>query len=361
MFSISLAFAQDASVDSNQTVPTVAPEAIQPESSKTLVDKTSPTTPENTEDDDDDEASDEVSKNFGPVFDGAFISLSAGMNIYFGDIAAYNLFPRPSQFNEHITSGFKATIGREIKWGLGAQLNYQKGSLIGTRKTGKNSSLISFRNSFYDISLQINYRLNDVLFKKNEYNRFTLYGHLGFGSTWYRSQLFDTYTLNTKDYEGYVESEVTQGLSQKTLSDKVKKAQTWSIPYGVRLNYKFNYKMDFHFDFTQTSTFTDRLDAFSRDWTARDKYNYIGIGITYNFNRSAEDAPKKRAKKDIKKDLIDDGATSNNDDIRSKLGRSSKKKKGKKKDEDEDELLNIRLKLFETQLKLFEMQYLLGK
>lgn len=356
VFWTSIILAQVESIDTNQTTPTVVSEEVKVDIVKPVKEKTTPNTPSS--EPEEEASSEEGSKNFGPVFDGAYISLSAGMNVYFGDIAAYNLFPRPSQFNEHITSGFKATIGREIKWGLGAQFNYQRGSLIGTRKTGKNSSLISFRNSFYDISLQVNYRLNDVLFKKNEYNRFTLYGHIGFGSTWYRSQLFDTKTLNTKDYEGYIEIDATQGLAQKTLSDKVKKAQTWSIPYGIRLNYKYNYKLDFHFDFTQTSTFTDRLDAFSRDWTANDKYDYIGIGVTYNFNRSADDAPKKKEKKEVVKDLTNDVTTSNDDNIRSKLGNSNKKRKGK---DDDDELLNIRLKLFETQLKLFEMQYLLGQ
>jgi hypothetical protein len=298
--------------------------------------------------------SDTGTKNFGPVFDGAYVSLSAGMNVYFGDIAAYKLFPRPSQFGDHITGAFKFTVGREIKWGLGAQFNYQRGSLIGTRKTGKNSSTVSFQNKFYDMSLQVNYRLNDVLFKKNEYNRFTLYGHIGLGMMWYRTQLYDTETLNTKDYEGYIEVESTEGLAQKTLSDKTKKASTLTVPYGIRLNYKYNYKMDFHLDFTQTATFTDRLDAFSRDWTARDKYDYIGLGVTFNFNRSKDDEPKKREKK---------VTTNSVDDSSSNVKSSDRLFSGKKKQSkgEDDELLNIRLKLFETQLKLFEMQYLLGK
>ena len=116
--------------------------------------------------------------------------------------------------------------------------------------------------------------------------------------------------------------------------------------------------MDFHFDFTQTTTFTDRLDAFSRDWTAKDKYEYIGVGITYNFNRSKEDEPKKREKKEDTKEANADTSTNvKSDDSNHKLF-SGKKKSNKG---EEDELLNIRLKLFETQLKLFEMQYLLGK
>ncbi|MBL4594903.1 MAG: hypothetical protein JKX68_13980 [Flavobacteriales bacterium] len=308
-----------------------------------------------TTEDEDNEGGDD--KNFGPIFDGASISLSAGMNVYFGDIAAYNLFPRPSQFGDHVTGAFKFSIARDIKWGLGAKFNYQRGSLEGTRKTGKNSSVKSFRNRFYDVSLQVRYLLSDALFKKNKDGRFKLYSHIGVGSMWYRTQLFDTETLNTKDYEGYIEVENSQGLAQKTLSDKTAKARTWTIPYGVTLIYRYNHKMDFHLDFTQSATFTDRLDAFERDWTAKDKYDYIGIGITYNFNRTSADAPKKRKKKTAIKDAYsDDESTSDNSgDIKKKLlGKKRRLKKSKS-----DELLELRLKLFETQLLLFEMQYLM--
>ena len=300
-------------------------------------------------------------KNFGPVFDGASVSVSTGVNVYYGDIAAYNLFPRPRQFKDHMTSAFKFSLAREIKWGLGARLSYQKGSLIGTRKTGKHSSLVTFENHFNDISLQARYFLNDALFKKNEYNRFKLYGFLGFGYMWYRSQLYDTETFNTKDYEGYIEIETTQNLSQKTLSDKTGKAKTWTVPYGLTLVFKYNYKMDLHLDFTQTTTFTDRLDAFDRDWTAKDKYNYIGIGVTYNFNRTKDDAPKKRPKKEDEKDDSTDNSSDSESTKNETIRKGIFSKKNKRKNSSDDELLNVRLKLFETQLKLFEMQYLLGK
>ncbi|MDT8412653.1 MAG: hypothetical protein RQ875_09345 [Vicingaceae bacterium] len=297
-------------------------------------------------------------KSMGVVFDGMSVTLSAGMNVYFGDIAAYKLFPRPNQFNEHITAGFKATIAREIKWGLGAQINYQRGSLIGTRQPGKQSSFVSFENQFFDLSFQVRYFLNNALFKKNEYNRFYLYAQVGVGTMWYRSRLFDTKSFGTKDFEGWVEVEATQDLAQKTLSDKVARAKTFTIPYGLTINYKYNYKIDIHLDITQTSTFTDRIDAFRRDWTAYDKYSYIGLGLTYNFNRTTADAPKKREK--TKKKDKENATLSNDDNIKQSLLSKKSDKKSKKNSED-DELLNIRLKLFETQLKLFEMQYLLGQ
>ncbi|MBW6482705.1 MAG: hypothetical protein K0B10_06555 [Vicingaceae bacterium] len=306
-----------------------------------------------------DESSEEGDKSLGVVFDGASIFVSAGLNYYMGDIAAYKFFPRPRQFKNHFTGGFKASIARDIKWGLGAQLNYQRGSLIGTRKTGKNSSTVSFENQYFDMSFQVRYLLNKALFKKNEYNRFYIYGSVGFGSMWYRSRLYDTETLNTKDFEGWVEVDNTKGLAQKTLSDKVPRAKTWTIPYGLTVNYRYNYKIDIHLDITQTSTFTDRLDAFNRSWTAYDKYNYIGLGITYNFNRTKDDAPKKREK--VTKNDTETSDSNSNDEIKSSIFSRNKSNKSKKSSSKDDELLNIRLKLFETQLKLFEMQYLLGQ
>lgn len=313
------------------------------------------------------EASDEgTEKNFGPIFDGASISVSAGINTYFGDLADYNIFPRFSQFGDHTSSAFKFSIARDIKWGLGAKFNYQSGKLQGTRQTGGNSTKLSFENSFFDISLQPRYLISDILFKKDETRRFKIYAQIGVGYMWYRTKLYDTKTLNTKDYEGYVEVEETEALAQKVLSDKTSKATTLTIPYGLTVVYKLNHKIDLHLDFTQSSTTTDRLDAFSRDWTAKDKYDYVGIGITYNFNRTSDDAPKKRSKKNEIK-TFDDDSLNNTGDATNMLSKPKTRKKGlfgkrnKRKKSEDDELLNIRLKLFETQLKLFEMQYLLGK
>jgi len=350
-------FAQEGVLDSTDASTPTTPVAVEEQPSIPTPPPPAVDTPQN-----EGSASEEsTDKNFGPVFDGASVSLSAGMNVYYGDIAAYHLFPRPSQFGDHLAPGFKFSIAREIKWGFSGQLSYQRGRLEGTRKTGKHSSVVTFRNNFFDLSLQVRYPISDAIFKKNEYRRFKIYATLGIGGMWYRTQLYDPETLNTKDYEGYVEVDATTALSQKTLSDKTKKAKSWAIPYGFILTYKYNYKIDFHLDITQTSTTTDRLDAFDRSWTARDKYNYIGVGVTYNFNRTSDDAPKIKPKKKKEQDAFDDSQSNNSTDKSNDIRNNILGKKKKSKKSDEDELLNVRLKLFETQLKLFEMQYLLGK
>ena len=289
-----------------------------------------------------------------PFFNGLSASFSGGFNFYYGDIADYNIFPKTSQFKTNIKTGFKVSIARDIIGILGIKINYQIGNLIGTRKTGKNSSTVSFENSFNDVSIQARVLISDLLFAQTKHTRFKLSANIGLGYMWYRTKQYDAETLQTKDYEGYIPVEGTESLSQKTLSAKGPKATTLTIPYGLTIGYQLSHKIDLHLDFTQSSTNTDRLDAFRREWTSKDKYNYIGLGITYNLNRTLKDGPSKKSKK--KKGSKNNNASSDTSKPKSKKGLFGKKKASK-----EDELLNVRLKLFETQLKLFEMQYLLGK
>jgi hypothetical protein len=292
-------------------------------------------------------------ENLGPVFDGAFAKISAGPSIYYGDLADYYVFPNFSQFSTHIRSAYKIEIGRDIIGKLGASFHFQKGSLKGTRRPGEQSREVFFRTDYNDMALSVRYRLSESLLRANPYRRYYFNAFIGAGMMWWRSQLYDRETKYTKDYEGYVETESTVNSPNKGLLDKAKRPSIMVIPYGVTFGYRLNYKTDIFVDVTQTNTFTDRLDAWARGWTAKDKYLYIGVGVTYNFNRSeAENGIKKKEKP--AKTEGDTEESSEATPASTKKGLFGRRKKSK-----DDELLNIRLKLFETQLKLFEMQYLL--
>ncbi|GAB4256173.1 MAG: hypothetical protein Kow0079_13250 [Vicingaceae bacterium] len=321
---------------------------------------TSPVNTSNQEDEEEETASNEEggNENLGPVFDGMYIFASGGWSVYYGDLAEYHFFPYLNEFGQKSDGAYRLGFGRDIIYGIGAEFYFQKGTLSGSRKPGKNSTWVSFENKFYDMAISAKYyNLTNTVFGKNEYRRWYVYGQIGIGMMWYRSQLYDTETLNTKDYEGYTPTENTESLAQQTLLDKTKRSKSLTVPYALTFGYRINYKTDLNLIISQTNTFTDRLDAWNRSWTAKDKYNYIGIGITYNFNRDKEkDAIKKRPKKEKDSDNATDettSATPKSDGLLSRLFG------GKRKNSKEDELLNIRLKLFETQLKLFEMQYLL--
>ncbi len=308
-------------------------------------------TPALAQDNSDESGESSGEENLGPVFDGAFAKISAGPSIYYGDLADYYVFPKFSQFGTHIRSAYKIEIGRDIIGKLGASFHFQKGSLKGTRRPGEQSREVFFRTDYNDIALSVRYRLSESLLRANPYRRYYFNAFVGAGMMWWRSQLYDRETKYTKDYEGYIETESTVNSPNKGLLDKAKRPNILVIPYGVTFGYRLNFKTDIFVDVSQTSTFTDRLDAWARSWTAKDKYLYIGVGVTYNFNRSkAEDGIKKKEKPEKEESEETSEATP----APTKKGLFGKRRKSK-----DDELLNIRLKLFETHLKLFEMQYLL--
>src|SRR5690606_33093743 len=113
---------------------------------------------------------------------------------------------------------------------------------------------------------------------------------------------------------------------------------------------------------------TDRLDTWDRDFSAQDKYSYFGVGLRYNFNREKSQYPKKKIK-EVKVHKADDekwklfGSKKENVEPNAvKLDEPIASRKSGKIDQsrESEELEQVKLKMFELQLKLFEMQYLLN-
>ncbi len=308
----------------------------------------------------------EEEKMLPGFFDGFGVTLKHGFNVFHGDLADHNVFPKPGDFKETLKSGYKVGVHRYIKWGLGAQIAFEKGGLVGGRLPGKQSLHVNFREYHYGISVGAIYDLSKVLFPKSnaDERRYYIEGHVGGTFIAYRSFSIWTVTGHPKDYYGYVEVETTEGLSQKTLLEKSDRRRTMAIPVGANFGYQLNHKTDLTFEITQVNTFTDELDTWVRDWSAKDKYTYIGIGVRYNFNRKKEDFHKKKPVPVDPTLMGNDGELGGPNDLnlddshidtRVNIPSSKGRKKGKR-----DDLLDVRLKMFEIQLKLFEMQYLLN-
>lgn len=316
---------------------------------------------------------DETSTNWGVPFDGASIQAGGGFSWYHGDLAPYKVFPKPGRtkwdydnketkpYKEHFQNVIKANLQREIIWGLGAGFQFQKGNFRSGRQNGKYATPVSFQTNFYDIALYATLDLNKTLFKKNPYRRLWFQAFAGGGVAWYRTYEYYDITGNIKTYYGYKEIDRTIPVSQKQLLEKDARLRTWTVPVGVHMGWRLNYKTDIVLSYTFTNTFTDYMDGWVRDWTAKDKYSSLVLGVRFNMNRDPNGPyavhKKERKKRQEDADSADMDSESSGDVNRDGIlnglfkGNASKKEK--------DELLDLRLKLFETQLKLFEMQYLL--
>ncbi len=311
------------------------------------------------------EGDDYDDKPLPAAFNNFSVELSGGWGVFQGDVALYDRLPSPEDWGKSTSFAWAGSISREIKYGLGVTLQYTQGSLKGERgQLLDPRSQYIFEAQFYDVSLNLTYDITRALLKKQK--RFVLMGQLGIGQTSFRSQLIQLNSGLRKGWAGYAPLNSSDG---QLLLDKTEPVTSIIVPVGFNVMYRVNYKTDAFCLVNMRNTFTDELDSWVRNWSAYDKYTYIGLGLRFNFNRTkADNGIVKREKKAKKKTAVAatnvGGASGSSSG--SPSGGGSKlaglfKKKGKSSNKENDELLELRLKLFETQLKLFEMQYLLDK
>jgi len=297
------------------------------------------------------------------AFDGMAIGVSGGYSIFQGDIASYERFPKPGDMSESVEFGWALSLYREIKYGLGAELQFHKGKLKGERgQLLDDNAHYIFDAEYYDVSLGLNYDLIQLLTKKKK--RFALNSQLGVGMVAFRAAAIKVNSGLRVGAVGYKPQEESEG---QLLVEKDKREVKAIIPVGLELVYRVNYKADLTFTMNMRNTTTDKMDAWVRDWTANDKYTYVGVGLRFNFNRSEADEPEKSSK-GASNDVQSIGSSASSKEksggSKSKSGglfsRKESSSSSRSRSSESDDLLELRLKLYETQLKLFEMQYLLN-
>lgn len=309
-------------------------------------------------------------------FNGFSIGANAGVGLFHGDLANYDIFGPFKNFGTYYKFGWRIYAAREIKWGLKGKLSFEKGTLGGGRIIGLQSPKVNFNSEYNTVALSASFDILNSLFNKENKKQTKTYleAEIGIGLTFYRS--FTNWTgedERVRDFVGYTVTDINPPTQRYTIEDKTTPAMALNIPVGFTFGYRINYKTDVTFSYTLNNLATDRLDSWSRDWSARDKYSYFGVGLRYNFNRDKEDYPKKKPK-EKKNDQLgsadsDDSkwrlfgskkenVQPNNVEIPSPIeSRQSNKIVPAEQNKDMEE---IRMKMFELQLKLFEMQYLIN-
>jgi hypothetical protein len=309
-------------------------------------------------------------ENLGKFFDGFAVGASAGLGLFHGTLADYNMLAPLSDFSTYYKFGWRVYASREMYKGLGLKLLFEAGSLEGGRSPGLQSPVITFRSEYRTLALAAKIDLLGALFGENSKPRKTyLDAEIGVGITWFRALSFWTGDdERVIDFVGYTVTDPNPPTQRYTVDEKTSAATAINIPIGFTFGYRVNYKTDLTFSYTLNNLATDRLDSRARDWSANDKYSYFGLGMRYNFNRSKDDYPPKKIKE---KDLIPQSGNekwklfgSKKEDVSPKEvnlngpieSRKSNKVLPTEQNKDMDE---IRMQMFELQLKLFQMQYLL--
>jgi len=310
-------------------------------------------------------------KNLGPIFDGFSVGASAGVGLFHGSLADYDIFAPMGDFDKYYKFAWRINIEREIKWGLGAKLQFEKGKLAGGRLPGKQSLPVDFESTYNTIGLLVTYDILDALTKKDglENHKFFLNAEIGFGLTLFRSlSWWRAEDGRVRDFVGYTVTDNNPPTQRYTADKKTAPAMAFNVPVGFTFGYRANYKTDITFSYTLNNLSTDRLDTWDRDFSAQDKYSYFGLGVRYNFNREKSQYPKEKIK-EPKEPKADSEKWklfgSKKEDVKPNdvsLGDPISARKSGKIDptQENEELEEVKLRMFELQLKLFEMQYLLN-
>lgn len=307
-------------------------------------------------------------------FNGFSVGASAGVSHFHGDLADYDIFAPIGDFSTYYKFSWRAYAARQFKYGIGAKVQFEKGSVAGGRLPGKQSLPVDFETDFNTISAVASLEVLNLLFRKDDKLRSTktyLLAEVGVGISLYRSlSYWRAEDGRIRDYVGYVMTDDRPPTQRYTAESKTSPAMAVNIPVGFTFGYRVNYKTDVTFSYTLNNLMTDRFDTWDRDFSAQDKYSYFGLGLRYNFNREREDYPPKRSRRKKKSDDAEAGNRKWNlfgskkenvapRDVNIDAPIRSRMSHPITPENQQDDLEQIRMKMFELQLKLFEMQYLL--
>lgn len=287
---------------------------------------------------------------------GWFAGLDAGATLFYGDIALYNNFPKPKDFNKSFGNGYSFYGGKKFRFGLTAELQGFKGNLQGY-KISENIYPRYFTADVLDYSLSLKYNLSQELFRQSQqrkfFNRLTLFATVGAGQTFFRNRLYEQVHGNwiLTNANGYSITSIDSG----NVKNKTGMTSAIIIPVGGKINFKLNKTTDLAFDVRYITVLSDQLDGWSRSWTHYDKYLYMAVGLVYNFGQKAEeDLPKDQRFFMPGKEEASSGSADEKVEPSEKPKRGLFSKKVKKSDKD----FELKLKMYELQLRLFEMLYL---
>jgi len=304
-------------------------------------------------------------------FDGFSVGVSAGLGLFHGSLADYDMFAPFKDFGTYYQFGWRVYAEKKFDFGLGAKIDFEKGTLGGGRLIGKESLPLDFESEYSTVNLKASFDVLNQLFGSKDLDSYKFYvnAEVGLGVTFFRAistwRPVGTQQGEIRDYVGYTVVDENPATQRYVLEDKDSPATALNIPLGFTAGYRINHKTDVTLSYTLNNLMTDRLDSWDRSFSANDKYSFWGVGLLYNFNRYKDDYPAKKKKKEkepkdkkwslfgSKKEDVQPNDVNLNTPLESRQSNTISP------DQSDEQLNEIKMKMFELQLKLFEMQYLL--
>jgi len=198
--------------------------------------------------------------------DAWYIGAEGGVNVFYGDIKYGSFMPKLDY--DELTLGGGILFGKQFSplFSLKGNLHYSK--LAGTKQNG--SILQSFKSNSYFAALSAQLNLTQILNPSAELKRFSIWGELGVGYSFWQSLLYDR----------------TNGDELANVhwnNNKYKSALM--LPMGLNMKYYLSdaISLDLHSSIHIVNS--DLLDA-KEGGIKYDHYWYTGIALNYYFGNA---------------------------------------------------------------------------
>ncbi len=145
-----------------------------------------------------------------------------------------------------------------------------------------NNDSLKFNSDFFHYEVSTSFSFSNWFWPNIQKRKWNSYLILGAGFTHYRSV---SYYLNQNKYNKVFEYYGYDKVDDYT----VKKANRQIVPsatIGIGVKYRLSNHFDIGFEIAQTSVYNDRLDAYVRVLSERDKFGHTSIGLVYHFERN---------------------------------------------------------------------------
>ncbi|MFW5754530.1 MAG: OmpA family protein [Marinilabiliaceae bacterium] len=212
-------------------------------------------------------------------------SVTAGYGpvVYYTDVVDYTIFP-----SHHPRFGPTFMVSKQFgrPWSIDAQ--YLTADMYGE----KNSRY--FSGNFYDLSLNLNFSINQLVLFGPVRDRLNIYGKIGVGTNHFRSRQrhVDTGGWITvgdvhhstpgypKPYGWDNEDYLALGYDNADPSVKTDRASEVVVPIGVGVDFRFNKSFDAGFELTLRNLTQDNLDV---NLTGADNDSYMSAAFTLTY------------------------------------------------------------------------------
>jgi len=222
------------------------------------------------------------------------VTLSGGSMLFYGDIRQYGIYPVGKHSYPNISErkgGFGLAVNRKLSPIFSVQAQFQNGKLSGFKR----SADAYFNTSFNEYGVNGIINFIKLFFPNMENQNITIYGLLGVGMINFKSIEKSISTDNVISSYGYE----INGQKQKRTTEIL-------FPVGLGAKYSINKQLDAGIEIIMNNVNTDKLDACIVPRSAKDKYGYTCVTLTYKIAQSTF-AKLFKKKKVAEKDSDGDG------------------------------------------------------